>query len=232
MTPRIPRPRLSIVVPARNEAETIADLLYDLRTLREYGHEVLLVDGNSSDRTTEIAGPWVDRWITTPAGRATQMNAGAKIANGDILWFVHADTRVPPQAAEQILLACTPTGRKWGRFDVRLSGRHWLLRIVERMMNWRSAITGIATGDQGIFVNAASFASVSGFPDIPLMEDIALSRALSKLSPPARIRSPRLQTSSRRWEENGIISTVFLMWRLRAAYVLGAPMAEIARRYR
>ena len=232
MTGPAPRPRLSVVIPARDEAETIADLLDDLKPLREQGHEVLLVDGDSSDRTRELARPLVDRVISSPPGRATQMNAGAQLASGDILWFLHADTRVPARAAEQILHAVAETGRTWGRFDVRLSGRHGLLRIVEQMMNWRSRLTGIVTGDQGIFITAAAFRSVSGFPDIPLMEDIALSRALRKLAPPARIRSPRLQTSSRRWEQNGIISTIFLMWRLRLAYALGTPPQKLAKRYR
>ena len=225
------RPRLSIVIPTLDEEQTVADLLSDLAPLRSQGHELVLVDGGSRDRTREVARTRVDRLLTSAPSRARQMNAGAAAAAGEVLWFLHADTRVPAQAAARLLDSCTKGGRDWGRFDVRLSGSHWLLRVIERLMNWRSGITGIATGDQGIFVRRAAFDAVTGFPDVPLMEDIALSRALRRRGPPAWIKSPQLQTSSRRWEQRGILRTIVLMWRLRLAYALGASPHELAKRY-
>ena len=232
MTGTPPGPRLSIIIPTLDEERTVVELLADLAPLRRQGHELLLVDGGSRDRTSEVARPLVDRLLESPPSRAGQMNAGAAVASGEVLWFLHADTRVAAQAAVQRLSASVTGGSHWGRFDVRLSGRHRMLRIIERMMNWRSWITGIATGDQGIFVTRAAFDAVSGFPEVPLMEDIAISRVLRRIGRPARIRSPRLQTSSRRWEERGVVATMLLMWRLRLAYALGTSPHELAKRYR
>ena len=222
--------RLSIIIPALNEESSIADLLADLAPLRTQGHELILVDGGSVDRTLEIAIAGADRTIQSSPGRALQMNAGAREAVGEILWFLHADTRVPEQAANELIIACG-NGRLWGRFDVRLSGSHWLLRIIERMMNLRSRITGVASGDQGMFVTREAFRAVSGFPQIPLMEDIALSKVLRRHARPACIRRPRLQTSSRRWEQQGIIKTMALMWHLRLAFACGAEPQDLAKRY-
>lgn len=221
--------RLAIIIPARDEAERIGALLGDLAPLRAAGHVLLVVDGGSVDGTRSLAAAGVDRVLETAPGRARQMNAGARVADGDILWFLHADTRVPPGAPAALLDACG-RGACWGRFDVRLSGSHPLLRIVERAMNLRSCVTGIATGDQGIFVTRAAFNAVGGFPELPLMEDIALSRRLRRLARPACLRPP-LVTSSRRWEARGVLRTILLMWRLRLAYALGADPAELARRY-
>jgi rSAM/selenodomain-associated transferase 2 len=221
--------RLSIIVPALNEADTIGALLTDLAPFRTAGAEVILVDGGSSDGTPERAAADVDRVLPAQKGRAAQMNAGARVARGDLLWFLHADTRVPADAAAALQDAWAG-GARWGRFDVRLSGRHFLLRLVERGMNIRSRLTGIATGDQGIFVTRAAFEQVGGFPPLVLMEDIALSGALRPLARPACLRV-RLITSSRRWEEGGVLRTILLMWRLRLAYALGADPADLARRY-
>ena len=223
--------RLSVIIPTLNEESTITGLLVDLAPLRAKGHEVILVDGGSTDRTLDSAGAGVDRIIRSERGRALQMNAGAQDADGDVLWFLHADTRVPDGAAEAITRACTK-GQLWGRFDVSLSGSHWLLGVVARMMNLRSRITGVASGDQGIFVRRETFRAAAGFPSIPLMEDIALSKTLRHHSPPACIRQPRLQTSSRRWEQRGIVTTIVLMWRLRLAYAFGAAPQDLAKRYR
>jgi rSAM/selenodomain-associated transferase 2 len=221
--------RLSIIVPALNEADTIGGLLTDLAPFRAAGAEVILVDGGSSDGTPERAAADVDRVLPAKKGRAAQMNAGARVAVGDLLWFLHADTRVPADAAA-VLQDAWAGGARWGRFDVRLSGRHFLLRLVERGMNIRSRLTGIATGDQGIFVTRAAFEQAGGFPPLVLMEDIALSTALRRLARPACLRV-RLITSSRRWEEGGVLRTVLMMWRLRLAYALGADPARLARRY-
>jgi rSAM/selenodomain-associated transferase 2 len=222
--------RLSVIIPALDEADGIAGLLGDLAPLRSRGHEVIVVDGGSSDATVQIATPGADRLVAAARGRAVQMNAGADAATGDILWFLHADTRLPPHAAERLLSACTD-GYDWGRFDVRLSGRRWPLRLIETAMNLRSRLSGIATGDQGIFVRRDLFAAIGGFPPIALMEDIALSRALRRRTRPACLRAPRLLSSSRRWERHGIARTVLLMWRLRLAYALGASPERLARQY-
>ncbi|MBU0498606.1 MAG: TIGR04283 family arsenosugar biosynthesis glycosyltransferase [Gammaproteobacteria bacterium] len=221
---------LSIILPVLNEAEGIVPLLEALLPLRRQGCEVLVADGGSVDGTAELALPLADRVITTPRGRARQINAGAALATGAVFWFLHADSRVPPDAGTILLGALRESGRGWGRFDVRLSGRHPLLRLVERMMNLRSRLTGVATGDQGIFVTRRLFERVGGFPDIPLMEDIALSKRLLAQGQPVCLATC-LTTSSRRWENGGIGRTILLMWRLRLAYWLGADPATLARRY-
>jgi rSAM/selenodomain-associated transferase 2 len=169
--------------------------------------------------------------VAAPRGRARQQNAGAAAATGDVLLFLHADTRLPPDADARIAAALAAPGACWGRFDVRLTGRAPLLRLVERLISLRSRLTGIATGDQAIFVRRDTFQAIGGFPDQPLMEDVALSRALRRIARPACLREAVL-TSSRRWETRGIWRTIVLMWRLRLAYALGADPAELARRYR
>lgn len=219
---------LSIIIPALDEANGIAETLQHLQVLRRRGHEIILVDGGSRDATATLARPWVDQVIHSARGRAVQMNTGARVTRGNVLLFLHADTQLPPDADRLILSALGK--RQWGRFDVRLSGTRPLLRIIEGMMNGRSRLTGIATGDQAIFVRRDSFQAVGGFPAIPLMEDIALSHALKKLGRPQCLRA-RVITSSRRWEQRGLVRTILLMWRLRLAYWLGADPARLAKRY-
>jgi rSAM/selenodomain-associated transferase 2 len=223
--------RISIVIPALNEAAGIAETPRPLQPLRARGHEVIVADGGSADATVEIARPLADRVMTSELGRARQQNAGAAAAGGDVLLFLHADTRLPPTADELVIDGLMASGRGWGRFDVRLSGRRPALRMVERMMNLRSRVSGIATGDQAIFVRRDWFRRAGGFPQIPLMEDVALSAALRRIGPPLCLRE-RVLTSSRRWEERGVLRTILLMWRLRAEYALGADPARLAGRYR
>ncbi len=221
--------RLSIIIPTLNESAHIGGLLADLAPTRQAGHEVILVDGGSADGPVEGASRLVDRSLRAPRGRASQMNAGASAATGEVLWFLHADSRLTPEAPAALIAACQ-AGTAWGRFDVLLSGRPRVLRLVERLMNLRSRLSGIATGDQGIFVARAAFERAGGFPDIPLMEDIALSKALRRQARPACLRV-RIVTSSRRWEEQGVVRTVLLMWRLRLAYAMGADPHRLARLY-
>ena len=218
-----------MIVPALNESNVIGDTLADLASLSTPDVEVIVVDGGSTDDTVAVASRQAARVIRASRGRARQMNDGAHQATGEILWFLHADTRVPAGAAEALLQAVS-AGHRWGRFDVRLSGQRPALRIVEHLMNLRSRITGIATGDQGIFVTRELFEATRGYPDIPLMEDIAFSSSLRAAGRPACLRK-RVVTSSRRWEQNGIWRTVLLMWRLRLSYALGADPAQLARRY-
>ncbi len=220
------RERISVIVPVLDEAACIVACLEALQGLRAAGHEVIVVDGGSRDASVELAAPLADRVLRAPRGRATQMNAGAREAGGAMLLFLHADTRLPADAARAVL-ACSG----WGRFDVEIEGRHALLPVVARIMNLRSHLTGIATGDQAIFVRRALFERVGGYAEIPLMEDIELSRRLRRTSPPVCLRQ-RAITSGRRWEERGVLRTVFLMWRLRLAYFLGADPRRLAERYR
>jgi rSAM/selenodomain-associated transferase 2 len=222
--------RVSIVIPCLNEGSVIGQMLDGLQPLRQQGHELILVDGGSTDDTSVQAQRRVDRLVRSPRGRARQLNAGAKVAAGGIFWFLHADSQVPTGGVDAIVSALASDNRYWGRFDVVLTGRHRLLRLVEFMMNWRSRLTGIATGDQGIFMRREAFTAVGGFPEIPLMEDIEISRRLKRLSPPCCLPH-RLGVSSRRWERQGILRTIWLMWRLRFAYALGADPADLARRY-
>ncbi|GAB4357010.1 MAG: TIGR04283 family arsenosugar biosynthesis glycosyltransferase [Gammaproteobacteria bacterium] len=223
---------ISIIIPALNEATSLPELLTRLEPLRlREGCEVIVVDGGSEDGTADIAAGRCDRLVRSSRGRARQMNAGADAASGRILWFLHADTIPPPGAVSAIRDVLAPGGAGWGRFDVRLSSRRPILRLVAWMMNHRSRLSGIATGDQAIFVRRDWFERCGGFPEIALMEDIELSRRLKRLGRPACL-GERVVTSSRRWESAGVWRTILLMWRLRLAYWLGADPARLARAYR
>ncbi|MFL6973522.1 MAG: TIGR04283 family arsenosugar biosynthesis glycosyltransferase [Xanthobacteraceae bacterium] len=223
-------PGLSIILPVLDEADIIADALTALAPLRQRGAEVIVVDGGSRDGTVDLARPAADRVIASPRGRAAQMNAGAALARGAVLLFLHADTRLPGNADALVLAGLERSGRAWGRFDIAIAGRSPLLAIVAAAINFRSRLTRIATGDQAIFVSRDVFAAVGGFPDIALMEDVALSRALKRISRPVCVAA-KVTTSGRRWEQHGVLRTVVLMWRLRLAYFLGAEPATLARRY-
>jgi len=224
------RPALSIVMPALNEAEGIVAVLEALQPLRARGVEIVLADGGSTDDTTRRATPWVDVVTASARGRARQMNAGASLALGANLLFLHADTRLPPDA-EALVAQALGGGACWGRFDVSIQGQPRMLRVVAAMMNLRSRLSGIATGDQAIFVTREAFDRVGGFPVQPLMEDIELSRRLKRLGPPACLRA-RVQTSGRRWEQRGVWRTIVLMWRLRWRYWRGESPERLAQDYR
>lgn len=219
---------LSIIVPVLDEAHGIEACLGALSPLRARGAEVIVVDGGSVDDTAALSRPLADQVIASPRGRATQMNAGARVATRNALLFLHADTTLPDDA--DLLVDQALVQREWGRFDVRIDGAAPGLAVVAAFMNLRSRLTGIATGDQAIFVRRATFDALGGFPDIPLMEDIALSRALRARCRPACVAA-RAATSGRRWERQGVARTILLMWRLRYAYWRGAEPAELARRY-
>lgn len=220
---------LSIIVPVINEATGIEAALVALAPYRTRGCEVVVVDGGSNDKTLALASPLADRTLTAPRGRAAQMNAGAAAARGDVLLFLHADTRLPANADDFIRDALTRTGRVWGRFDICFD-QGGIMPLIAKMMNMRSRVTGIATGDQAIFVKRAAFNAVSGFPAQPLMEDIAFSSLVRRISRPVCIRPP-VTTSARRWQSQGVLRTILLMWRLRLAYFLGADPAHLARQY-
>lgn len=223
---------LSIIMPVYNEASIIEQALRSLGGFRRRGAEIIVVDGGSDDDTVARAMRHADQTLTATRGRAAQMNAGARVARGRALLFLHADTRLPPEADVRIHRALTDSTHCWGRFDVRIDGTHPLLRVIAWLMNGRSRLTGMATGDQGIFVTRRAFDHVGGFPQQVLMEDIALCRRLNKrLSRPACVRE-RVTTSGRRWEKTGVLRTIILMWWLRLAYFCGVPPARLARWYR
>lgn len=223
-------PALSIVVPVLDEAASIVPCLAALARLRGRGVEVVVVDGGSHDGTPRLAAPWCDRVITSPRGRAMQMNAGAHASRGDVILFLHADTTLPPGADALVAGGLERGARDWGRFDVAIAGADPLLAFVAMLMNARSRLTGVATGDQALFVKRAAFVAEGGFPAIPLMEDVALSKSLKRRGPPLCLRE-RVVTSGRRWERHGTLRTILLMWRLRLEYALGADPGRLARRY-
>jgi rSAM/selenodomain-associated transferase 2 len=223
-------PQLSIIVPVLDEAAGVREALAALEPLHARGAEVIVVDGGSRDGTQEAARPFADVVLAAPRGRGSQMNAGGAAANGDVLLFLHADTRLPPDADRLVAAVLAESTRTWGRFDVTIAGRSPLLRIVAAMMNWRSRVSGIATGDQAMFMTRGAFAKAGGFPDIPLMEDIVLSRRLKAIGPPACLAA-RVTTSGRRWDRDGVVRTIFMMWRLRLAFFMGAEPARLARQY-
>ncbi len=223
-------PALSIVMPVLDEAAGIAGILAALAPMRQRGAEVIVVDGGSRDGTPQLAWPWADAVVASARGRARQMNAGAARARGTVLLFLHADTQLP-DGADAALAAATARGAAWGRFDVRIAGRPWMLRVVARAMNLRSRLTGIATGDQAIFVRRDLFERIGGYADQPLMEDVELCRRLRRIGPPACLRE-RATTSGRRWESRGVWRTIVLMWSLRWRYWRGESPEVLARAYR
>ncbi|KAB2308268.1 glycosyltransferase [Betaproteobacteria bacterium SCN2] len=222
------RPALSIVMPALNEAQHISAPLQALQAFRKEAVEIIVADGGSEDGTAAVAAALADKVIAAPRGRAPQMNAGAAVAAGDALLFLHADTRLPGNACT--LIAQALQHNDWGRFNVSIEGRSRWLPLVAGMMNLRSRLSGIATGDQAMFVTRAAFDAVGGFPEQPLMEDIELSRRLKRIGKPACLRET-VSTSGRRWDRDGAWRTILLMWRLRFDYWRGEPASRLAQRY-
>ena len=224
-------PTLSIIVPALNEAAELAATLASLRACCADKTQLIVVDGGSVDDTVGIARRFADRVVCADRGRASQMNAGAAAATGEVLWFVHADTAAPAMAGDAVLDAAGDQGAAWGHCGVRLDGESALLRVVQRMMNWRARFTGVATGDQGIWVRRSIFEAVGGYPPMRLMEDVALSKRLRRLRRPVCLPL-YLRTSARRWQARGVARTVVLMWWLRLAFWLGVRAEVLARWYR
>lgn len=220
--------QISIVIPVLNEAGHLAGKLQALQGLRDRCR-LVLVDGGSNDDSPVIAESLVDKVILSPRGRAKQMNAGAEQADADVLLFLHADTRLPDDAVSLISQAIAE-GFQWGRFDVAFDSPKPIFKLIAFMMNQRSRLTGIATGDQCLFVTRQAFQAVGGFPQIALMEDIAISSKLKKLGNPCCLKA-KVLTSARRWQQHGIFKTILLMWRLRWAYFFGADPADLAMRY-
>jgi len=223
--------QISIIIPVRNDAACLRAQIESLQALQKHGCEVLIVDGKSTDDSMQVAHRITADVLVSSPGRARQMNTGAAAARGQMLLFLHADTEISTDALAAIPRHVGTESRNiWGRFDVRLRGEHWFYRLVEKMMNVRSRLTGIATGDQAIFVSRELFQRAGGYPEIPLMEDIALSRVLRRLARPFCLRQ-RVAPSTRRWAQHGMINMTLLMWRLRLAYFFGTSPARLARIY-
>ncbi len=221
--------RVSVVMPVRNEAETIRQVL-QVPALRDDAVEVIVVDGGSTDGTADLAGGLAHRVLAALPGRARQMNAGLGVATGDIVLFLHADTVLPPTALNDIRQIAQSDAVVWGRFDVDIAGRSLLLPVVAAFMNARSRLSGVATGDQAMFVRRDVLERIGGVPDIAIMEDVALSKVLRRISAPLCLRT-RVRTSGRRWDANGAVRTIATMWLMRLFYVAGMSPDRLARIY-
>ena len=219
---------VSVIIPVLNEEKTIAATLHALIMLQP--HEIIVVDGGSHDRSREICRQLGAQVLRSERGRARQMNYGARYATGDILLFLHADSQLPDSAFQDIAAALSDGCCLGGRFDVELEGSHWMLKVVGALINYRSRATKVGTGDQAIFVRRAVFTQVGGYPDIPLMEDIALCRLLKRLGGIACLRS-RVVTSARRWESDGVWRTIFRMWTLKFLYLAGVSPVRLKQFY-
>ena len=218
----------SIIIPVLNEAEEIESRLESIQFFRKNGHEIILADGGSTDGTINLAKPYVDSIVSSQVGRAAQMNAGALNANGNNLFFLHIDSILPEEICDELSLF--DSQNIWGFCRIRLSGKHCLFRLIETMMNLRSRITFIATGDQGLIISKVLFEKIGGYPSIDLMEDVEICKCLKRLSNPVVINS-EIETSSRRWEERGIIKTIILMWYLRLLYFFGVSPKRLVKIY-
>ena len=223
--------KISIVIPMLNEIETLPDLLAHLLLFKHGGCEIIFVDGGSCDGSKALVECAGFTLLNSTAGRAHQMNVGATHATGDVILFLHADTRLPLTAIKTITQALQQWRYQWGRFDVVIAGQSRLLKIVAFMMNLRSRVTKIATGDQTIFIRRSLFSSIGGFSEQPLMEDIELCQRLKPNFFPACLHD-RVITSGRRWETRGVWRTIFLMWALRWHYWRGMSAEKVAAAYR
>ncbi len=221
--------KFTVIIPTLNEEKNIVSCLLPLQDLRK-NCQIIVVDGDSTDNTEILANPLCDQMLTASKGRATQMNFGAAQAEGEVLVFLHADTLLPLTALDHIEQSVNAR-RQWGRFDIELSGSHAMLKVIAFFMNWRSRLTGIATGDQVLFVTKQYFDKVGGYPDIPLMEDIALCKKLKPFSPPICLKA-KVISSGRRWEQFGVFKTILLMWSLRLRYFFGADPEVLALAYK
>jgi len=219
---------ISVIIPVLNEARTVAVTLEAL--IRLSPHEIIVVDGGSTDRTAEICQQFGVKVMVSARGRAQQMNSGAKAASGDILLFLHADTTLPNSAFDDIRLALGDSRYVGGRFDVELDGEHWMLKVIGAMINYRSRLSKVSTGDQAIFVRRFVFEQIGGYPAIPLMEDVAFCRTLRRTGEIACLKS-RVMTSARRWEIDGVWRTILRMWALKLLYLAGVSPNRLKQYY-
>ncbi len=223
-------PKLSIIIPILNEQVFLANHHEILKSLLSDGHEILVIDGGSTDNSVDIAKAIGCKTLKTKTSRGFQLHVGAKHSKNELLLFLHADTLLPTNAAELIYHALTPVNKHWGRFNVRFSNQNLIFQIIAWFMNKRSYLSGIATGDQAIFVKRKSYFSCGGFPDFPIMEDIEISKRLKKIAYPVCIPNEAI-ASSRKWENQGVIITILKMWSLRLMFFFGVPTEKLAKLY-
>ena len=236
---------VSIIIPVLNEAGNLAHLFTNINKLNPKPQQVILVDGGSTDDSIDIIRIFINElmpdnnrkidWQMTESksGRALQMNTGAALATAEILLFLHADTQLPIDAIESISEATKRA--EWGRFDVQIDSRQLMLKLVSQMINWRSKLSGIATGDQAIFISQSLFEQIGGYPNQALMEDVELcnqlkSTQLKDIAKPACLKN-KVITSARRWQQHGTWRTILLMWHLRFDYWRGVSADNIKQRY-
>jgi rSAM/selenodomain-associated transferase 2 len=229
-TPRKSPPVLSIIVPVHNQARSIGAILHALKSFRDRGAEIIVVDGGSNDDTAMLARPLADQVIRSPRGLGLQMNEGAKVANGFIFLFLRPETKLPPDADTQVMYGRSRDTSVWGRFDLRLAGRHMMLPLAARYLNWRSRMSGIASGEQAIFVQREAFFRIGGFRHMPVMEDVDLCQRLKAISPPICVAS-RVTAPGERFDRDGMWKTLRAMWAMRMRYRMGAKPDDLAKRY-
>jgi rSAM/selenodomain-associated transferase 2 len=229
-TARKSSPILSIIVPVRNHARTIGAVLHALKPFRDRNAEIVVVDGGSTDDTAMLARPLADQVIRSPQGLARQMNEGAKVANGFIFLFLRPETVLPLDADTQVMYGRSRDTSVWGRFDLRIQGRHMLLPLVARYLNWRSRASGIATSDQAIFVQRETFFRIGGFKPMPVMADVELCQRLKAISPPICVNS-RVTVPGEPYDRDGIWKTLRAMTAMRWRYRMGAKPDDLAKRY-
>lgn len=222
--------QLSIIIPVLNEQDGVVERLSELQSLRNSGCEIVLVDGGSTDKTLALSAPLVDKSLTSESGRAVQMNTGASVAKFDVFLFLHIDTTLPSEANTLIANCAANHKQAWGWFNLGFDNSALLFRVISSSMNMRASLTKVCTGDQTLFVTRDLFEAIGGFPNIQLMEDVAICKKLRKLRRPAIIKSS-VCSSARRWESNGVVKTVLFMWWLRLLYFMGAKPANLAKRY-
>ena len=222
-------PRISVIIPTFNESAVIEKTLKHLP--RRGDVERIVADGGSSDGTAALAGPWADRVLTTETGRARQMNAGARASRGDVLLFLHADSRLAYGAFDAVTQALKDPAMAGGAFALAIDSPRPVLRLVAAAANWRSRLTRISYGDQGIFVRRSVFERLGGYPDLPIMEDLEFSRRLKRAGKVALLSVP-ITTSSRRWDNEGIGTTTLRNQIFVLAYFLGVSPVRLAGRYR
>lgn len=224
--------KLSIIVPLLNERRALPELTNHLKSIAP--DQIIIVDGGSTDGGWQwLLSQWQDGQqriaLQTQSGRAHQMHAGAQMASGDLLLFLHADSQLPVDSKQQIERLSEGTYH-WGRFNIGFASNNSFMPVIAWFMNHRSCLTGIATGDQGIFLTRSAYDKVDGFDALPLMEDVALCKKLKSLSRPLCVDSV-LRTSARRWEQKGVLRTILFMWCFRLAYFVGVSPKQLADHY-